>query len=93
MRRYQHDELEGTEVGTHFSNNTLDVDLLAGPSEVRAAVGCGRLSVGNRDFEAIGAEALSPPVNQKNFAAFLYEELTWPHVTFQFGGRVDNARL
>ena len=43
VRRYQHDELEGTEVGTHFSNNTLDFDLLAGHRKVRAAVGCGRL--------------------------------------------------
>src|SRR5690606_31846691 len=25
------------------------------------------------------------------YAAFLYEELTWPHVTLQFGGRVDHA--
>lgn len=92
MRRYQHDELEGTEVGTHFSNNTLDFDLLAGHRKHGRLSGAVGFSVGNRDFEALGAEALSPPVNQKNAAAFIYEELTWPHVTFQFGGRVDNAR-
>ena len=38
-----------------------------------------------------GEEALSPAVDQRGFAAFLYEELTWPHVTFQFGGRVDHT--
>ena len=45
----------------------------------------------NRAFDATGAEALSPPVDQQGFATFLYEELTWPHVTFQFGGRVDHT--
>lgn len=92
VRRYQHDELEGTEVGTHFSNDTLDFDVLAGHRKYGRLSGAVGFSVGNRDFAAIGAEALSPPVSQKNAAAFLYEELTWPHVTFQFGGRVDNAR-
>jgi iron complex outermembrane receptor protein len=31
-------------------------------------------------------------VDQRGFAAFLYEEVTWPHVTFQFGGRVDHTQ-
>ena len=26
------------------------------------------------------------------FAAFLFEEVTWPHVTLQFGGRLDRTR-
>ena len=32
----------------------------------------------NRSFTAIGEEALSPPVKEKGYAAFFYEELTWP---------------
>ena len=46
----------------------------------------------NRAFDASGEEALSPAVDQRGFAAFLYEEVTWPHLTFQFGGRIDHAR-
>ena len=46
-----------------------------------------------RAFEAVGEEALSPPVDQNGVAAFFYEELTWPHVTFQFGARVDHTRF
>ena len=46
----------------------------------------------NRAFDAVGAEALSPAVDQNGFAAFVYEEVTWPHVTLQFGGRTDHAR-
>jgi iron complex outermembrane receptor protein len=43
----------------------------------------------DRAFDATGAEALSPAVDQRGFAAFAYEEVTWPHVTLQFGGRLD----
>ncbi len=46
----------------------------------------------DRAFDARGDEALSPAVAQRGAAAFLYEELTWPHVTVQFGGRVEHAR-
>jgi iron complex outermembrane receptor protein len=44
-----------------------------------------------RDFVAEGEEALSPPVKERGGAAFFYEELTWPHLTFQFGARVSHA--
>jgi iron complex outermembrane receptor protein len=92
VRRYQHQELEGPEVGTTFRNHTLDLDLLGGHRRFGRLTGAFGVSFGDRDFEAIGEEALSPPVNQRNLAAYAYEELTWPHLTFQFGGRVDRAR-
>lgn len=61
------------------------------------AVGRMKGSVGvwalDRTFEAQGEEALSPAVDQRGVAAFVYEELTWPHVTVQFGGRVDRTNL
>jgi iron complex outermembrane receptor protein len=92
IRRYQHQELEGPEVGTTFRNDTLDLDLLAGHRKYGRLTGAFGVSFGDRDFEAVGEEALAPPVNQRNFAAYVYEELTWPHFTFQFGARVDRAR-
>ena len=45
----------------------------------------------NRAFDAIGAEALSPPVDQRAAAAFLYEEVESAHATLQFGGRFDHS--
>ena len=45
-----------------------------------------------RAFDAIGEEALSPPVDQKAAAAFFYEEVESPHATLQFGGRFDHAK-
>ncbi len=91
VRRYQHDEVVAGEIGTHFENDTGELNLFA---RQRAA---GRLTgtIGgwlmNRQFVAEGEEALSPNVGERGAAAFFYEELTWPHVTFQFGARVNHA--
>jgi iron complex outermembrane receptor protein len=93
VRRYQHEELVGSEVGTEFGNDTEEAELLVSHRAV------GKLSgtVGgwflNRAFTVAGDEALSPPVDQRGGAIFLYEELTWPHVTLQFGGRLDHTRF
>jgi iron complex outermembrane receptor protein len=93
VRRYKHDELEGEEVGTAFRNDTTELEVMG----AHRAVGRLKGSIGawalDRAFDARGAEALSPAVDQRGFAAFLYEEVTWPHVTVQFGARVDHARF
>lgn len=91
VRRYTHSELEGTEVGTTFNNNTVEGELLLSHKRVGKMVGSFGGWFLNRAFEAIGEEALSPPVDQQGYAAFLYEEIESPHATFQFGGRYDRA--
>jgi iron complex outermembrane receptor protein len=93
LRRYKHDELEGDEVGTAFKNDTAEVEVMGShraAGRLKGSIGAWAL---DRAFDAQGAEALSPAVDQRGFAAFAYEEVTWPHVTFQFGGRVDNAKF
>ena len=91
VRRYTHTELVGTEAGTQFENNTVEGEVLLSHRPAGRMSG----SVGgwflNREFTATGAEALSPPVDQQGVAAFLYEEVAWPHFTLQFGGRVDRT--
>jgi iron complex outermembrane receptor protein len=93
LRRYRHEELEGADVGTRFENNEVEVEILANHRPTGRLTG----TVGGwgqtRQFSAVGAEALSPPVDQSGAAVFAYEELTWPHITFQFGGRLDYARF
>ena len=91
VRRYQHDELEGAEVGTHFSNDTTELQLMGSHRAVGRMKGSAGAWLLDRAFDAVGAEALSPAVGQKAFAAFAYEEVTWPHVTLQFGGRLDQT--
>lgn len=78
-------------MGTQFKNDTTEVEVLAGhraAGRLKGTIGVWAL---DRAFSATGEEALSPPVDQRGAAAFVYEELTWPHVTFQFGGRIDYA--
>ena len=92
-RRYRHEELEGTEVGTRFQNHTTELELTGKHHAL------GRLSgsVGGwmleRAFDARGAEALSPAVDERGFAAFVYEEVSWSHTTVQFGARLDHTRF
>jgi iron complex outermembrane receptor protein len=92
VRRYEHQELEGDEVGTTFENDTLEGEVLLSHGRAGGLLG----SVGgwllNRQFTATGEEALSPPVDQNSVAAFAYEEAAWPHATLQFGARIDHTR-
>jgi iron complex outermembrane receptor protein len=92
VRRYKHDELDAGEIGTQFKNDTLDFDVMATTRPVGGRLhGTYGFSGYDRSFEAIGEEALSPPVDQQTFGLFTYQEAIWPHVTLQFGGRVDWA--
>jgi iron complex outermembrane recepter protein len=92
IRRYKHDELEGEEVGTAFTNNTEEIEVMGSHKSLGRLKGSAGGWFLNRAFDAVGEEALSPAVDQRGFAAFVYEEVTWPHVTFQFGGRVDHSQ-
>lgn len=92
VRRYRHDELEGAAVGTTFVNNTVEVEVMGSHRALGRLKGSVGGWISDRAFDARGAEALSPAVDQRGFAAFVYEEVTWPHVTFQFGGRADHTR-
>jgi iron complex outermembrane receptor protein len=90
-RHYRHEELEGEEVGTRFENDTADINVQARHRPWGRLTGTVGGSFLGRDFNAIGEEALSPPVGEWALAAFVYEELTWPHATVQFGARVNHA--
>lgn len=91
-RNYDHQELEGEEPGTLFTNDTTEVQAMGSHRAVGRLKGSVGGSVLDRSFNAVGAEALSPAVDQSGFAAFVYEEVTWPHVTLQFGGRADHTK-
>lgn len=93
VRKYQHSEFEGSKVGTEFHNDTVEAEALLSHKRVGRLVG----SVGgwllNRAFDAIGAEALSPPVDQRAVAGFVYEEIESSRATAQFGGRFDHSEF
>ncbi len=91
VRRYEHSELEGDDVGTTFNNDTLEGEVLLSHKRAGRLVGSFGGWFMNRAFAATGAEALSPPVEQRAAAAFLYEEIEASHATVQFGGRIDHS--
>jgi iron complex outermembrane receptor protein len=92
VRRYRHDELEGEEVGTKFKNDTTQFEVLANSQPLFGRLqGSYGVSGLVRAFAAEGEEALAPPIDQNNVAAFTYQELPFSHVTLQFGGRVERT--
>ena len=92
VRRYRHDEKDGEEVATAFTNNTTELELLAHHKALGRMKGSIGGTVLTRSFSAEGEEALSAPVDQNGFSAYLYEEVAAsPHVQFQFGGRVEHS--
>jgi iron complex outermembrane recepter protein len=92
VRRYKHDELDGEEVATSFVNNTSELQLLAHHRRLGRMTGSIGGSVLTRNFSASGEEALSPEVDQRGGAVYLYEEIAASqHTQIQFGGRVEHA--
>jgi iron complex outermembrane receptor protein len=91
VRRYTHDELEGEDVATTFRNNTSEIEVMGSHRAIGRLKGSAGAWILDRGFDAIGEETLSPAVDQRGIAGFLYEEVTWPHVTVQFGGRIDHT--
>lgn len=94
VRRYAHDELEDDEVITHFENDMMEFDFLANHRPTHGLSGSFGVWGMSRGFLTEGAEALSPTVDQRSLAAFVYEEYKFnPHVSIQFGGRVEHANF
>jgi iron complex outermembrane recepter protein len=91
IKRYNHDELDGDLVATHFDNDTEDAEVLVGHKQAGRLSGSIGGSFLNRRFRTEGEEVLAPPIGQRGGAVFLYEELVWPHTTIQFGGRFDHS--
>jgi iron complex outermembrane receptor protein len=94
LRRYRHDERDGDVVATAFENDTSQVELLAHHQPIGRLTGSIGGTVLTRAFATEGDEALSPAVDQKGFAVYVYEELEMaPRAQLQFGGRVEHARF
>ncbi|HEY8994219.1 MAG TPA: TonB-dependent receptor [Lacunisphaera sp.] len=90
---YQHDELEGAELGTRFKNKGYEgrFELLhekIGPLE--GAIG---FQSSRSNFEAIGEEAFLPPTVTENRALFVYEEIGQGALTWQLGARGEHQKI
>ncbi|MCC6590521.1 MAG: TonB-dependent receptor [Bryobacterales bacterium] len=89
---WNHRELSGGETGTQFYNKQF---LYRGEMRQRKkGILSGTFGFWGmtRDFKSVGAEALSPPVDQNALAVFGLEELTFDKFRLQFGARLENNR-
>jgi iron complex outermembrane receptor protein len=91
VRRYKHEEILAGEIETAFKNDTVEGEVMVSHRRAGRLKGSVGAWVLDRAFDAVGEEALSPAIDQQGFAAFAYEELEWPHVTVEFGGRIDRT--
>jgi iron complex outermembrane receptor protein len=87
---YAHDELEGEEVGTHFTNKNFMFRGVFDQRKTGRFTGSWGFSGFHRDFTSVGAETLAPPTIQNNFAVFGLQEIGFERVRFQLGGRVEH---
>ena len=90
---YEHAEIENGEVGTRFKNETQEarIDLFHHPlADWRGALS---LHFKNNDFEAIGAEAFTPPSSTSSLAIALMEERHFGDVLVQLGTRVERVKI
>jgi len=87
---YAHDELEGDEVGTHFSNKNFMFRGVFEQSRRGRFSGSWGFAGFRRDFNTVGEETLAPPTRQNNFAVFGLQEIGFERVRFQLGGRVEH---
>jgi iron complex outermembrane receptor protein len=89
---WQHDEVANGEIANQFFNKQFDYRLVMDQKRRGAFSGSFGIWGLQRDYEAAGAEAITPPVNQKSFAVFGVENVQFDRARLQFGGRVENTR-
>lgn len=87
---YQHQELEGAEVGTTFNIDSTEARLEVKHQPLGLFNGVIGAQYVDEDLEAIGAEAFIPPANTESFGIFLVEELTVGDIKFSGGLRWQN---
>jgi iron complex outermembrane receptor protein len=87
---YEHQELEGDEIGTQFLNDAWEgrLELLHKP--LGAVSGSFGVQLASRNFEAIGEEAFVPPTETRATALFAFEEIGTGAWRGQIGARYEH---
>lgn len=88
---YTHSEIDSLtgETGTSFSNKTFIYQGIFDQKTYGKLSGRFGFWGLHRDFEAIGEEALAPPIKQNAFALFGLQSVDLEPVTLQLGGRIE----
>jgi iron complex outermembrane receptor protein len=90
---YQHQEIEDGQVGTTFTNKSIELKADLYHQEVNGWQGAWTLHYKDSDFKAVGEEAFTPPSNTASFAAAWLEEKHFGNVLLQLGARIERVSL
>ena len=85
--RYEHTELEGSEVGTTYENDAWSLRWEMVHHTLAGWHGAFGLDASTRDFSASGEEAFVPQSTTRNIGLFLLEDLHLDNWTIEFGLR------
>jgi iron complex outermembrane receptor protein len=89
---WHHEEVAEGEVENQFFNRQLDYRVVGEQKRRGAFSGSFGVWGLRREYEAVGAEAITPPVNQNSIAVFGVESIQLERAKLQFGGRIENTR-
>lgn len=89
---WNHRELVNGAVGTEFFNKQFIYRTTLVQKRKGILTGSFGFSGLHRRYEAVGGEALTPPIRQNNFSLFGLEEFNFERLRLQFGGRLDSTR-
>jgi iron complex outermembrane receptor protein len=90
---YQHQELEGADIGTTFTNEGWEGRLEAIHASLGPLNGIFGIQYRTRDFAAVGDEAFTPPSETSQFAGFLLESAVIGRWRLEAGGRLEGTRI
>jgi len=90
-RNYEHEELEGGVSGTLFANTQAEGNVFVTHRPAGRVTGTWGGAFLARSFSATGEEALTPPVDVRAGALFVFEEVAWNTVSLQGGVRAEFA--
>lgn len=90
LSKYEHVELEGSEIGTTFDNDAAESRVEVKHSLAESLDGVVGLQLQVSDFSATGEEAFLPATDTFSPGIFIFEELEFDdHWIFQAGARYD----
>lgn len=90
---YQHQEIEGGEVGTQFNSEMVEMRFDIFHQDYAGWKGAWTFHYKNTDFEAVGDEAFTPPSKTKSYALAWLEEKHFDDVLVQLGARVERVEI
>jgi iron complex outermembrane recepter protein len=90
---YRHQELEGDEIGTVFTNEGHEGRLELLHDEIGGFTGALGVQHSRSKFNAVGEEAFLPPTRTNQWALFVFEEAPIGPVTWQVGARAEQQDI